>query len=427
MKIMPKQYVFLVALGPLLMMIVGVAMLVAQSRVRWRARDRRPGLMVLALAALGWSLLLIGLFASVMIMANVVAPLAFLATAIVLLEIRYHYQRMEQRSLLWVLTVAAERGIPLEQAARDFAAERRDWIGSRSLDLAEYLEAGLPLALAAQRSRLAFPSAILLAADMGQRAGNLGPALRQALSRDDTAETVLRSAVEELFYVTFLIAFGLCLWAFVMLKIVPAFCHIFKDFDVPLPAATQGMIAAARFVFDFWPLMVLVAAMLLVLLVRAVLYYAGMSAHILPGVGRLGRAADSAIVMRWLAVAVRGNRPVVEMLRLLAGYFPRRAIRRKLDWTAKRIDQGADWSETLAQAGLIRRAEVAVFNAAQRTGNLAWALDEMAQSSLRRAAYRLRAALGVVFPAVVLLLGAAAVLVALGCLSPLVALIGGLT
>ena len=43
---------------------------------------------------------------------------------------------------------AAERGISLEVAVRAFAAERDDRIGRRALDLADYLEAGLPLALA---------------------------------------------------------------------------------------------------------------------------------------------------------------------------------------------------------------------------------------------------------------------------------------
>ena len=46
-----------------------------------------------------------------------------------------------------------------------------------------------------------------------------------------------------------------------------------------------------------------------------------------------------------------------------------------------------------------------VANAAARTGNLAWALEEMADSSVRRSAYRLRAFLGVAFPLVVMIYG----------------------
>jgi type II secretory pathway component PulF len=69
------------------------------------------------------------------------------------------------------------------------------------------------------------------------------------------------------------------------------------------------------------------------------------------------------------------------------------------------MDQGADWCDCLGQAGLIRRPEIAVFKSASRTGNLAWALDEMADSSVRRAACRLRALVTVAFPVLVLVMG----------------------
>lgn len=410
-------------------MILGELLLGTPSRSRWRSRHQRPGLAATLLAILGWFSLLTGLFLSLAIMASILAPVIVIVAAVIVfvfVSVRYHYQKMEKRSLLWLLMVAAERGIPLEEAARDFAEERRDWIGSRALDLAEYLEAGLPLALAAQRSGLPLPPGVLLAANIGQQAGNLGPALRQAMSRDNASEAVLRSALDDLFYVLLVIVLGLCIWAFMMIKIVPVFYKILADFETPMPIATQWMVSAGQFLFGYWPLILLAVAALVSLLLRVAFYYAGMSTQLSLGPGRLEQTSDGAVVMRWLAVAVRRNRPVVEMLRLLAGYFPRRSMRRKLGWTARRIDQGAGWSETLARVGLIRRREAAVFNAAQRTGNLAWALEEMAERTVRRVAYRLRAATGILFPAALLFLGICVVLVALGCLTPLVVLIQSL-
>lgn len=423
---MSSQYAFFVVAAPLVLMILGAVILSLQSRMRWRARDPRPTLTTILLVVLGWAAFLAGLFVSVAMMANIFAPFLVIVTAIVVLSIRYHYQRMEQRYLLWILMVAAERGIPLEQAARDFAEERRDWIGARALDLAEYLEAGLPLTLAAKRSGLALPPGAALAADIGQQTGDLGPALRRALSRNTMSETVLQSARGNLSYLMLTALFGLCVWVFILIRIVPSFARIFVDFGTPLPIHTLWMIDAGRFVANYWLLVLLVVVAIVLLVLRAVLYYAGMSTQVSLGPGRLEQTSDGAVIMRWLAVAVGHNRPIGEMLRLLAGYFPRRSVRRKLDWTARRIDQGAAWSESLAEAGLIRRREAVVFSAAQRTGNLAWALEEMAESKLRRAAYRLRAAMGVLFPAMLLILGLGVLFVALGCLTPLAALIARL-
>jgi general secretion pathway protein F len=102
-------------------------------------------------------------------------------------------------------------------------------------------------------------------------------------------------------------------------------------------------------------------------------------------------------------------------------------LRRKVETAAKRIDQGADWTDCLRQAGLIRPAEAAVFRSAERAGNLAWALEEMSDSSVRRSVYQLRAIVNVVFPAAIIAMGGSVLLVMVGLLTPLFSLIQGLT
>jgi type II secretory pathway component PulF len=419
-----------IALGPLALVIVGLALLGAHSRLRWRACGSRVGPVKDAiwsgLRVLGWAALLVGLFAAIMLMTQVFFPVAWLATAVVLLAMLCRYRNMERRSLLWALMLAAERGFPLESAARAFADERNDYLARRAQDLADYLEAGLPLGLALRRARFAVPPAILLAADLGQQTGNLGPALRQVLQRDAQSEIVLQSAVEKLFYLAVVVVFGLAIWVFLLLNVVPQFEKILHDFGSRPPAITQTLIGVSRFAANYWFLLVPLFLLLLYFLLGGLLNYIGAPPRHLPGLGGLLRRADSALVLRWLAVAVRRQRPIAEMMRLLAGYFPWRGMRRRLEWAAKRIDEGADWSETLGHAGLIGRPEIAVFRSAERTGNLVWALEEMADSRVRRGACRLRAFLSVAFPVVILVLGGCVLLVALGIFTPMIELIQGL-
>jgi type II secretory pathway component PulF len=168
------------------------------------------------------------------------------------------------------------------------------------------------------------------------------------------------------------------------------------------------------------------APLLLALAAEALLgllHYAGLSRRNAPIVGRLCRRPDNALIMRWLAIAVRQERPIGEIVRLLAGSFPQPAVRAKLQRAARRIDQGADWRESLRRERLIDRLEAAVFQSAERVGNLAWALDEMADSCARRAAYRMRARLNVAFPVVVLAFGGCVFLILAGILMPLFSLI----
>jgi type II secretory pathway component PulF len=413
-------------LTPLVLMIVGLGILWAQAWQASQGLTSRWGPSASFVSAAGCVLVSVGLFAAVGLMTHVFFILAWTVTAVVLVSLLYRYRDVERRSLLWTLMLAAEREIPLETAARAFAEERHDFIGRRTLDLAEYLEAGLPLALALKRARLLSPPAVMLAAELGQQTGNLGGALRQALGQSDDSEGILRSVAERAFYLVFLVFFAFTVLSFLMLKIVPVFQKIFEDFDCGLPVATILLVSVARFFCMYWPLVLLGAAMVLFVVVRSLSYYTGSSPRYLPGLTSMWHRTDRSLVMRWLALAVRQNRPLPDMMRLIAGYLTRRGLRRKMERAIKRLDQGSEWTECLFRAGLILRSEAAVFQSAQRAGNLAWALEEMAESSVRRSVYRFRAVTNLAFPAVFLALGGSVGFIVFGILTPLFHLIQAL-
>jgi type IV pilus assembly protein PilC len=68
-----------------------------------------------------------------------------------------------------------------------------------------------------------------------------------------------------------------------------------------------------------------------------------------------------------------------------------------------------------------------VLQAAQRVGNLEWALDELADASLRRAAYRWQAVVNVLGPLVILFAGLLVGFIVVALFMPLISLIQGLS
>ena len=64
-----------------------------------------------------------------------------------------------------------------------------------------------------------------------------------------------------------------------------------------------------------------------------------------------------------------------------------------------------------------------MLQAAQRVGNLPWALTEMADSVRRRLAYRVQAAVQLLFPPIVILMGLAVTFIVVALFLPLIALI----
>ncbi|HUG66239.1 MAG TPA: type II secretion system F family protein, partial [Pirellulaceae bacterium] len=274
------------ALGPLASIALGLMLLwIAACRID--SFTTGTDLVTTLMRVVGWVMLLVGILVMLVFTSHVFALFLWLATIVVLVSTVVRYFAAEQQSLVWALTVAAERGIPLESAARAFAEERNDRIGRRATLLADYLEAGVPLSLALKRSKTFVPSAILLAADLGQESGNLGAALRHAAGQIDESETTLRWTLERLFYVAFIILFSCGAMTFLMVKIIPVLKKIFSEFDMELPPVTNALIEVSDVLAHGWPLLLPLFVVWLFFLVVGLCWYMGVSPNSLPVLNRL--------------------------------------------------------------------------------------------------------------------------------------------
>jgi type II secretory pathway component PulF len=390
----------------------------------YAASDRFP-MKATLLRTAGGFLLVGGLLTGIVITTQFIAIIAVPIVVIVLIVTVRRFYAAEWQSLLWVLLSAAERGIPLDAAARAFAAERNDVLSVRAAKLADYLEAGVPLGLALRRSGHHIEPEVSLAADLGYQTGTLGPALRQVIDRLDQVDAATVPVAVRLIYLGLIVVHVLIVQAFLLLKIVPVMFMMHHSFDAPVPSATTVLNATADLGTGESYLWLFLSFSGLVALSVGVLWLLGFPLRSLPFIRRFWWRVDCSWVMRWLATGVRQGRPIVETMRLLAGYFPQSTVRRRLERSAQRVEQGGHWCDGLLRSELIRRSDSAVFKAAERTGNLPWALDEMADSSLRRWRYRIQVWMNILFPLAVIVLGASILVVLLGVFTPLLSLIRG--
>jgi len=340
----------------------------------------------------------------------------------------FRYMRDERNALLWSLATAAERGIPLEQAARAFADERSVQIGIRAAKLANLLEDGVPLHGALRALGNPLSADAVLAANLGAEMGAMGPALQMSLDHAERLEATVRKVLARYVYVIFVMCTAAAILAFVMFKIVPVWVRLFEDLELELPASTSLLITLSDAVIPFWPLLLL----LFFLSVIGLDFFTPPTQYS-PGLrwgtpfrGALWIRYDAALILRSLALCVRLEREIGPTVFMLSRQYPTRSVSRRLLRASQRIDDGMHWCDALRHVGFIRRVDVAVLKAAERAGNLMWALEEMADSALRRCEYRLRAWLNVGFPFVVLVLGAVVAFIVISLFVPLVALIRGL-
>jgi len=354
------------------------------------------------------------------------APLSLVLPGIalfVLTEGLRKHRAAKQHALLWLLMVSAERSMPLAPAIEAFARERGGRFGRRAKRVADMLNSGAALPDALARYPKLLPRHALPMVRVGYESGTLGSALRQAATLQIIDEPVWMALVGKVSYLTLLPIFGLSVLAFVMMKIVPAYEKIFKDFGLRLPPVTQWLISAAYFLVNYWFLFGIVFFFVGALVLCAVLRYYGWIGWDLPVLAPLVRRLHAANILDSLALVAGRQRPMVDGVADLAAAYPKGDIRRRLGRAAEDIRAGRDWCESLQRCGLLRRADLAILQAAQRVGNLSWAMQEMAQSGRRRLAYRLQAIAQAVFPAIVICLGLMVMFIVVSLFMPLVALI----
>jgi len=257
----------------------------------------------------------------------------------------------------------------------------------------------------------------------GYEAGALAESLCEAEQAQTTRQEFWGQFGGRLIYLFALVLFALPIFVFVMLKIVPSYAKIFEEFGVAMPAITQAMVQGSRLALACWPLLLLVGILAATAGVYGVVRYIGSTNWDPPGARWLALRFHAATLLRTLSVAAERQQPMTEALSLIARWYPAGWVRARVWRALGEVEAGKHWCASLARHRLIAATEQAVLEAAERAGNLPWALRETAKASTRRLAYRLNLLVQLAFPMAILAFGAFEAVFVLGCFMPLVTLI----
>ncbi len=388
------------------LLILGVAFWVT-SRRRTKGKEWLARLLVdlgFVLRAFGWILIIVLSLPIALVFLGPLGPVLWLLALGVTVELFRQRRIGRQYGLLWLITASAERGIPLAPAIEAFAREfggRWHWQIST---LAAELAHGIPLPTALKHQPGLLPARSLPLVRVGCESGDLPAAARKAASEQLLFQPVWQSVIAKVFYLSVSPPLGVGCLAFFMIKIVPQFAKMFKELHVSLPPLTRAVVEASDWLVASGlalPLILLAVFLPFYVWLRCV----GAISWNLPGMGRFMRRLDSAVVLDALALVTGRGQPLSGGMDALAQSYPSGSIRRRLRRVVGDVARGLDAMASLLARGLLSRADAAVLHAAQRVGNLPWAMAEMADSNRRRLAYRLHLLLQTVFPVVIILYG----------------------
>ncbi len=266
-----------------------------------------------------------------------------------------------------------------------------------------------------------------MAIRLGYETQSLPTSLRDLLDSDETYDPVWAGLAGKVVYIILVIVFTLVIGTFLMWWVAPRFQAIFEDFDLELPFVTLFLFDLAAALRAYAVLASPLILAMLFLLGYSLLRLTGAVRWDPPGMGRLKRRLHTAAILETLALVAERRRPMLDGLKTLARTYPRYSLQKRLRAVLRDVNGGGNWLDSLAKRRLIGPSDKAVLAAAQRLGNLPWAMREMADTNRRRLAFLAQNWIQLTFAGVICLYGGVVALVVIGFFLPLIVLIQSLT
>ncbi|HEV7490424.1 MAG TPA: type II secretion system F family protein [Rhodanobacteraceae bacterium] len=187
-------------------------------------------------------------------------------------------------------------------------------------DIKTNIEGGSSLHESLAKHPVQFDELFVNLVKAGESAGVLDTVLDTVATYKENIEAIKGKIKKAMFYPACVIAVALIVASILLIFVIPQFEQVFKNFGADLPAFTQMLVAASRFMVSYWWLILLIAigsiVGLLMLYKRSTKFQHFMGRAILkvPVVGNILRQSAIARYSRTLGVTFAAGVPLVEAL-----------------------------------------------------------------------------------------------------------------
>lgn len=192
-------------------------------------------------------------------------------------------------------------------------------------DIRASIEGGSTLHEALGKHPVQFDSLYLNLVKAGEGAGVLDTVLDTIANYKEATEALKGKIKKALFYPAIVIAVAIIVMSILLIFVIPQFDAVFKNFGAELPAFTQMLVNASKFMVSWWWAVLLVAVGGIVGLVQAKKRskkFAELLDRLILKVPVIGEIMTNAAIARFartLAITFKAGVPLVEALDTVAG------------------------------------------------------------------------------------------------------------
>ena len=296
-------------------------------------------------------------------------------------------------------------------------------------EVASDIRGGSSLSAALSKHPRAFPEIYHRTIAAGEQGGNLEIVLRQMADYIERGAITEKKIKTALTYPFILAIVAIVVVAILVTFVMPTFVNLYSAFNVELPLPTRMLLSIAGFLSSYGLYIVLA---LIVALVVGYMYIRTPAGKYqwnkllfrLPVVGRIFLLSELSRCCRTIALLFRVGLPLPEILTMAIHGSNNKVMAESLTGVQQELIRGQGLSKPMASRELFLPLMVQMVGVGEETGNLDNTLTTVAQSYELEADDRTSTAVGLIQPAVIVVIAVVIGFVAIALLSSMYAIYG---
>jgi type IV pilus assembly protein PilC len=296
-------------------------------------------------------------------------------------------------------------------------------------EVASDIRGGSSLSAALGKHPRAFPDLYSRTLAAGEQAGNLEVVLRQMaeyLERGSTTEKKIKNALT---YPVIVAIVAFVVIAVLVIFVLPAFTGLYSTLGADLPATTKLLIGTSEWLIDYGVFLLLgVVALAIIgfLYIRTPTgkYQLNKLMLTIPVIGRINLLSELARCCRTISLLFKVGLPLPEVMSQAIHGTNNKVIAEALTQVQQELIRGEGLSKPMAKRNIFLPLMVQMVGVGEETGHLDTTLATVAQTYEIEADDRTSSAVGLIQPAITIIIGVVVAFIAISLVSAMYSIYG---
>lgn len=316
-------------------------------------------------------------------------------------------------------------GVPMMSALQGLETSSENKSVARVMrELREGLESGIELSACLAREPKVFDPFYVAMVRVGEFTGTLQEVflrLFRHLEFEKFMRDQVRAAIRYPAFVIITMAVAIMI---INVFVIPSFAKAYAGFKADLPAITKGLIAFSNLTVNYWPVLLVVLAVLgfgfrwYINTGRGRLVWDEFKLK-LPIAGPIVRDATLARFSRSFALAIRSGVPAVQALTIVAGTVDNAHMARKIETMRAGVERGESLRRAALASGIFTPLVLQMLTVGEESGELDEMMSEIGEMYERDVEYSLKNLSAQIEPILIVGLGILVLILALGVFLPM--------